>query len=410
MRQGYLSQYFEGVAMKTLTAVEIDPGASHQHEFQGVQGLRNILGTDRITNRSTKFLYLSDDEEKVLTNDGFMTWYDARENQPTRSPEYHLYYSSPNAAVGQAGIGDTLLVAKRPDETLLSILLEGNSTVEHQVLWLFGFGSAPSTKFAVRDDLSQENDRIDYTSRFILESIGIEVEEAGDSYLDEMVGLWRGLFPMTSVFSAFARSTVLDQEPRDDPDAALMAWMEREEVLFRRLERYQLSDRLVAGFSDVDDFIAFSLSVQNRRKSRAGHALENHLATIFETLSIRFGRNSGAVTENKKKPDFLFPGKTEYDDPNFDTLLLTMLGSKSTCKDRWRQVVTEADKIKEKHLLTLEGAISVNQTDEMKSHQLQLVVPRSIQQTYLENQQAWLLDLSDFTKLVIERQGKMGSK
>jgi hypothetical protein len=33
-----------------------------------------------------------------------------------------------------------------------------------------------------------------------------------------------------------------------------------------------------------------------------------------------------------------------------------MLGAKTTCKDRWRQVLTEAIKIPHKHLFTLETA------------------------------------------------------
>jgi hypothetical protein len=43
-------------------------------------------------------------------------------------------------------------------------------------------------------------------------------------------------------------------------------WMEREEILFRTLEKHLLGDQLRKGFAeDVDGFIAFSLSVQNRR-------------------------------------------------------------------------------------------------------------------------------------------------
>jgi len=81
-----------------------------------------------------------------------------------------------------------------------------------------------------------------------------------------------------------------------------------------------------------------------------------------------------------------------------------MLGVKSTCKDRWRQVLAEADRIERKHLLTLEAAISTNQTDEMQAKNLQLVLPRNLHDTYTEAQQAWLLDVSGFTALVRERQ------
>ena len=42
-----------------------------------------------------------------------------------------------------------------------------------------------------------------------------------------------------------------------------------------------------------------------------------------------------------------------------------MLGAKSTCKDRWRQVLAEDEKISRKHLLTLEPGISEPQTHQM---------------------------------------------
>ena len=44
MKKGYLSQYFDGAAIKTLSAVEADVLTSNQHEFNGVEGLRDILG------------------------------------------------------------------------------------------------------------------------------------------------------------------------------------------------------------------------------------------------------------------------------------------------------------------------------------------------------------------------------
>ena len=81
-----------------------------------------------------------------------------------------------------------------------------------------------------------------------------------------------------------------------------------------------------------------------------------------------------------------------------------MLGAKSTCKDRWRQVLSEAQKITHKHLLTLEPGISENQTDEMKSKNLQLVLPKSLHETYRATQLSWLMDVTSFLNLVTARQ------
>jgi hypothetical protein len=182
-----------------------------------------------------------------------------------------------------------------------------------------------------------------------------------------------------------------------------MAWMEREEILFRTLEKHLLAERLSQGFAgDTEGFLQFSLSVLNRRKSRAGLALENHLEVIFAAHDVHCER--ATRTEGNARPDFLFPGGRNYRDPDFDAGLLTMLGVKSTCKDRWRQVLAEAARIEPRHLLTLEVSISRDQTQQMKQYGVQLVVPRGLQGTYSPNQLSSLMDLRGFIEVVRERQ------
>ena len=179
--------------------------------------------------------------------------------------------------------------------------------------------------------------------------------------------------------------------------------MGHEEMLFRTYERHIVQDKLRQGFNDdVDEFIKFSLSIQNRRKSRAGYAFENHLEELFKLNHINFQR--GAKTENKAKPDFIFPGAAEYHNSAFSVDLLTVLGVKTSCKDRWRQVLAEADRIEKKHLATLEPGISENQTDEMIDKNLQLVIPDKIHSTYNEKQKTELISINDFLAIVQARQ------
>ncbi|MDB5682288.1 MAG: restriction endonuclease [Sphingomonas bacterium] len=66
--------------------------------------------------------------------------------------------------------------------------------------------------------------------------------------------------------------------------------------------------------------------------------------------------------------------------------------------------MTEADRIAEKHLVTLEPGISQNQTDEMQAQRLQLVIPSELHQTYRPIQQAWLISLADFIAIVRSKQ------
>jgi hypothetical protein len=403
MKRGFLSQYFEGVAIKRLSAVEVNSKVSNQHEFNGSKQMRKLLGGSRSTYKA-RFLWLAEENEEIAS-EGSVTWYDARENHPTRS-EYRLYFNR-NDVMNQTKVGDMLLVAKRPDETVFMIIVPKDSTRENQLLWLFGLEEVGFT-FNFQPIEDGYDPEIDFTTRYILEELGIEINDTNEDYLDSLIEPYlKTGFPTTSVFSAFARSTIKHVSPIEEPDVTLLLWIEQEERLFRRLERHMVSIRLEQGFKtsegmDVEAFIQFSLSVHNRRKSRVGYAFENHLEEIFKAHRIQYARTQ--VTEHKSKPDFLFPDAEKYRDDSFPTSRLTMLGVKSTCKDRWRQVLAEANRIKEKHLLTLEPAISVSQTDEMKGSNLQLILPKRIHSTYKPDQQKWLMDLNTFLVLIKERQ------
>lgn len=402
MKQGHLSEYFSGVAIKYLSAVEADVLISHQHEFNGVEALKRVFGSAQgKQSYPAKFVYLSDRDDEPVLADGFLTWYDARERHPTRS-EHRLYF--PTTAVSEmASAGDLLVIGRRPDGSVLVVVAEGDSTVANQVRWLFGAKDLGQAEYLIRENPETEQDRIAFASRVVLEAIGVVIEPSSDMLLEDMLQRFKGAFPSTREFSAYARSTLHEVRATDNGDAILMAWMEREEALFRTLERHLISDRLTAGFDgNVDAFISFSLSVQNRRKSRVGFALENHLEYLFAQRGLRFSRTG--VTENKSKPDFLFPGIQQYHDMAFDSAMLTVLGVKTTCKDRWRQVLAEADRVERKHLLTLEASISANQTDEMKAKNLQLVLPAELHQTYQPEQQTWLNSVEEFLAHVGSRQ------
>lgn len=389
-----LSKFFVAAGAKRLSAVEAQPETSNQHEFNGVVGFREIFGPDRIT-FETDFLYLTDEENKEESESGHLTWYDARENHPLRT-EFRLYYST-NNPMRMAQEGDMVIIAKTTDDKLLVIICPKDSTHESQLLWLFGLEES-ERRFVVKEYGDQKSD-LGFAGKLIVSSLGLEIEEEEPDYLNDMLGKFGAKLPSTFIFSEYARNTFKDQVSAiEAPDEALISWMMWEEKLFRTFEKHSVQEKLRTGFGqdglDVDDFISFSLSVQNKRKSRAGYAFENHLAVIFDQNSISYSK--GVKTERNNKPDFLFPGVAEYFDNAFPADRLTMLGLKTTAKDRWRQVIPEADRISPKHLITLEPAISRNQTDEMRIQAVQLVIPKSIVPTYSLDQQRGLMCLEDF--------------
>lgn len=407
-----LVDYFEGVAAKYLSAVDARPERSNQHEIGGLPrvGFKRYLGEPARGDRSefsARLVYISDHDDAPVACNDTLTWYGATRRDPDRPLEYRLYYKS-NAVTALLNEGDFFLIAKLRDGTLLLVFTPPGGTVEAQLRVLFGLGEIGE----IFNAGSLDKQALVLPLRLLLEEMGILLGDGDDD------GRWLGeilkqfgetAFPSTQEFSRFARESGDEADPIGRPDAALMQWMEHEERLFRIFEKHLVAQRLRQGFGsegdDVDAFVDFSLSVHNRRKSRVGHAFEGHLEAVFMANRLAFerGRKKWQVTENNSKPDFLFPGFKSYHDPNFPDDRLFVLGAKTTCKDRWRQVLAEAARVKTKHLITLEAAISQNQTDEMQHAGLQLVVPNPIQGTYSLGQQKWLLDVASFIGMIKEK-------
>jgi hypothetical protein len=405
VRYGSLSDHFVRIAAKRLAAVEADTRRSNQHEFNGVEALRSVLGPEEFRNRPARFIWLGGENEGV-TDTAPVSWYDSRRNQPLRSAEWRLYFKA-NAVMELASERDLLVIGLRADGEILFIVAPEGSTLENQIAWLFGLDGELGGGFRFADYEGRNDRGLDFVANYVLEELGIEPAEPEADRLDRIVSDWGLIFPPSRELSAVARKNAGAPDPRDDADGALMGWIEFEEALFRRLERLVVAERLRAGFAaageaDVDGFLSFSLSVQNRRKSRMGLSLENHVEAVLGARGIRHER--GARTEGNSRPDFLFPSSADYHDPGFDPLLLSMLGVKSTLKDRWRQVLAEAARIDRKHLLTLEPGISVAQTDEMARNGLQLVVPAGLHRTFTGPQAAWLMDFRTFLGVLGERQ------
>ena len=406
MRHGHLSDYFEGVGVKTLSAVDANPARSNQHEIGTTPAMRRFLGEGRRT-LPTRYLWLGAEQESISA-EGVATHYDTREKQPHRSPEWRLYYDS-NPVTRLMKTGDTLFLAKQPTDSLLFIVTPPESSMRSQLLWLFGFDVQPQLRFAVNAITGDDDSELDFAARRVLDEIGIEYEDPSANSLDEIIDKFGTKFPTTADFSKLARLTLPEVSPRDDPDAALLAWLDHEEAMFRRLEHRVMAERLAAGFQlgnavDVDGFIDFSLSVQNRRKSRMGLALEHHLEAVFLDVGVKFEKQ--AATERGTKVDFLFPDAQSYHDEAWPREHLIMLAAKATCKDRWRQVLAEAEKIRRKHLVTLELAISPAQTTQMRASDLQLVVPKRLQESYTAEQRTWVWSLSDFIEFVSDSEAR----
>lgn len=401
---GMLADYFDEAAFKILAQVDIISPVSNQHEWNGVAALKKLFGTQRCE-CPVVFTYLHEEESRISSVEGMVTWYDSREKSSARTgrSEYRLYYPS-NDVTREMKAGDLLVIAKKGTDFHIFIA-EKFSVAEQQLLWMFGTDREHATSFEIKEfaktPLTTDTTQ-NLVSRFLLDTLGITPKDADEDYVSKLQDAFHNEMPDTDSLLQFVIDDLKHEiDPIADPDETVLKLFYKQEIFYKTLERNRIVSKLNAGFEPTDpvqDFINFSLSVQNARKSRAGTALERQLCFIFDTNEVRYSYNK--ITERPSKPDFIFPSIEQYHTPEFPASKLFMLASKSTCKDRWRQVLAEAARISHKHLFTLEPRISVNQTTEMINNNLTLVLPTRIKQTYTSEQQKNILSLRDFIALV----------
>lgn len=230
------------------------------------------------------------------------------------------------------------------------------------------------------------------------ENKSIEVSQTFEDKILELVSGYDA-FPETSVMAFISRKVFMDYYSRSsiDYDKDLINWIDTEYTVFRLIEQEVYKDKLVQPFGELQPLLEFANSALNRRKSRAGRSLEHHVNYMFTELNIPFD-NPGR-TEGRKKPDFLLPSTNAYHNQDFPSENLILLGAKTTCKDRWRQVLQEGERVPQKHLLTLQQGISKHQLEEMESSHLELVVPKPYPQEFRHK----LWSISSFIQYVQEK-------
>lgn len=183
-------------------------------------------------------------------------------------------------------------------------------------------------------------------------------------------------------------------------DDRLMQRRECEYELFRSLEENIELPKVRQGFQSIEEFVARAQTILQRRKARSGRSLELHFRHLLLEEGLRENVDFAAqpIIENGKRPDFVFPSKAAYENPAWPAERLSMLAIKTTCKDRWRQILNEADRVPRKHLLTLQEGVSENQFSEMVEANVQLVVPASLIGKYPANVRSRLLTIAGFVR------------
>lgn len=207
---------------------------------------------------------------------------------------------------------------------------------------------------------------------------------------------WLQTFP--SGAEIIRKAVEMSPCPTLRPDGRLVRRRECEFQIFQSVEQAVYLPRIQAGFESIDGFIRLAQTVLQSRKSRSGKSLELHAKEIFAEEGLSDGRtfSHNPEIENGKRPDFLFPSRAAYLDGGFPSDRLRMLAAKTTCKDRWRQILNEADRIPVKHLLTLQEGVSEGQFREMSEAGVKLVVPESLHEKFPDPVQPHLVSLETF--------------
>lgn len=141
-------------------------------------------------------------------------------------------------------------------------------------------------------------------------------------------------------------------------------------------------------------FIVFSAKLEISAQSSKNICISQDIPGIVKEI-VFYGQ---VITENNNTSDILLTND------NLSTGDKTFFGAKTICKDRWRQVLNEANGIPNKHLFTLQPGVTKNQLQEMKDEHLTLVVPKDNKKFFHPEFHSDIMCLSDFIVMVRERQ------
>lgn len=274
--------------------------------------------------------------------------------------------------------GDVLVISRIAHGNLKAFILKTEEEIES---FLNAFGLSPVDSGSVIEASQQ---------------LKIPTEE------DEFADFFRtlnGVFPSTEIMSKVSREIELkinDQESEilTNPDKKILDWTASEYRLFRHIENCLHLNQVISGFSDMENFVTLANTILNRRKSRAGKSLEHHLSFIFSKNQITFSEQM--ITEGNSKPDFVFPSIDAYHNIKYPRQEIIVLAAKTTCKDRWRQILNETKNMDKHYLFTLQQGITTNQLDEMFESGVQLVVPKQHLYTFSEAYRDKIFTLKSF--------------
>jgi hypothetical protein len=369
----------DGIAVKRIAEVEVRPESSHQHEFNA-GALRRALGIREtfLKGKMTFFAYADNVVDPIIDECEF-TLYDAREDHPTRS-EYRMYYAS-HRLPSLTKAGDLFVLFRRSQHHLIGILAAKGSAVEAKLQSVLELGNRALERFIASTPRSSKESQAELFDIVV----PISKNDANFRYaIDQHAFVKRAVaerrMPPGATMAMTAQKLADSKRHIDDPDLFLYTAMGIETQLFNEIEQslgaLQLQAILAKNTPSLTDVLSFAMSVQQARKSRRGQSLQYHFRELLRER--RIPHTAQCRTEQGETPDFIIPSQTAYHDLGFPEERLRMVACKSTLRDRWRQVLNEARRIREKYLLTVDPHIPLATAESIRRAELRLFIPHQI--------------------------------
>lgn len=429
MKWGSIKDEFKGFAWKRLSDHEVNPEVSNGHEFQGVSSLRKVLGDTGLHEIPTDYYLIGDDEfsrpsvEEVISSTA--SWYDSRRDDPSRSAEWRLYYPAPAGNIQVKCLArDLMIIGLRRSERLAVFLVQAGGSSEAAFINLLQMNEQGSQSSRGTFYLDAHEDDVGVAAAELIEFLAVSMgqfeawnapppfpvpepvtseEEGIRKISDAMIKRWPGrLGTCEQVCDLVVREIPFAQEDlKREPDAALLSWLEAAETAYRVWEESSLSnfignlrdDRTVSNVELANRISKEWMSLRQSRVSRAGKMMELFLCGIFDACGLRY--NWGARIEGGKLPDFVFPSAQEYADESFSASNLRILGAKTSLKERWRQILSEGDRVLKKHGVTRDISVTPAMFKQMREASFYVVIPAGLKSQYIRAERN-LITLSDF--------------
>lgn len=177
------------------------------------------------------------------------------------------------------------------------------------------------------------------------------------------------------------------------------------EKIIKEAERVKLlkkTSSLASSFKyNYQNIRDFFKSISQSRMTRAGGSFENHVKYLFESLEYPFD----SQTVLNGKVDYVIPSEKAF---RKNRTACVVISIKRTLRERWKQVVgelasTNAGRI---YMMTADEDISSSKIDEMKKHNVNLVIWDELKREKFEKRYN-VTGFSQFIKIDLPSSKKM---